>query len=120
MGFKQKECTKRGALFSASSLHERLPFSPELIEPSSHSKWAHLGSNQGPTGYEPVALPAELWARPPQLTIIVYPLGVSTLIPFPISECGFRILIPHSAIYNPHLISGFDKAFQLFRPAGMS
>ena len=22
--------------------------------------WAHLGSNQGPTGYEPVALPAEL------------------------------------------------------------
>jgi hypothetical protein len=26
-------------------------------------KWAHLGSNQGPTGYEPVALPAELWAQ---------------------------------------------------------
>jgi hypothetical protein len=25
--------------------------------------WAHLGSNQGPTGYEPVALPTELWAR---------------------------------------------------------
>jgi hypothetical protein len=25
-------------------------------------KWAHLGSNQGPTGYEPVALPTELWA----------------------------------------------------------
>ena len=25
--------------------------------------WAHLGSNQGPTGYEPVALPAELWAQ---------------------------------------------------------
>ncbi len=25
--------------------------------------WAHLGSNQGPTGYEPVALPIELWAR---------------------------------------------------------
>jgi hypothetical protein len=24
--------------------------------------WAHLVSNQGPTGYEPVALPAELWA----------------------------------------------------------
>jgi hypothetical protein len=24
--------------------------------------WAHLGSNQGPTGYEPVALPIELWA----------------------------------------------------------
>ena len=27
--------------------------------------WAHLGSNQGPTGYEPVALPAELWALLP-------------------------------------------------------
>jgi hypothetical protein len=27
-------------------------------------RWAHLASNQGPTGYEPVALPAELWARP--------------------------------------------------------
>ena len=25
--------------------------------------WAHLVSNQGPTGYEPVALPTELWAR---------------------------------------------------------
>jgi hypothetical protein len=25
--------------------------------------WAHLDSNQGPTGYEPGALPAELWAR---------------------------------------------------------
>ncbi len=24
--------------------------------------WAHLDSTQGPTGYEPVALPAELWA----------------------------------------------------------
>ena len=24
--------------------------------------WAHQGSNLGPTGYEPVALPAELWA----------------------------------------------------------
>ena len=26
-------------------------------------EWAHLGSNQGPTGYEPVALPTELWAH---------------------------------------------------------
>lgn len=31
--------------------------------PRSELEWAHLGSNQGPTGYEPVALPAELWAR---------------------------------------------------------
>ena len=27
------------------------------------AQWAHLVSNQGPTGYEPVALPTELWAR---------------------------------------------------------
>lgn len=26
-------------------------------------EWAHLASNQGPTGYEPVALPTELWAQ---------------------------------------------------------
>ena len=25
-------------------------------------EWAHQDSNLGPTGYEPVALPAELWA----------------------------------------------------------
>ncbi len=25
--------------------------------------WAHQDSNLGPTGYEPVALPAELWAH---------------------------------------------------------
>src|SRR5688500_11290480 len=27
-----------------------------------YCQWAHLDSNQGPTGYEPAALPAELWA----------------------------------------------------------
>src|SRR3954465_7428806 len=26
--------------------------------------WAHLDSNQGPGGYEPPALTAELWAQP--------------------------------------------------------
>ena len=26
-----------------------------------HSSWAHLDSNQGPAGYEPDALTAELW-----------------------------------------------------------
>ena len=26
-------------------------------------RWAHLDSNQGPTGYEPAALTAELWAQ---------------------------------------------------------
>ena len=29
---------------------------------SRQEEWAHLASNQGPTGYEPVALPTELWA----------------------------------------------------------
>ena len=33
--------------------------------------WAHLGSNQGPTGYEPVALPAELWAHKDLLAVYV-------------------------------------------------
>ena len=55
-----------GALF-LSRPHSRsiLSFIPkECIRNSSLSWWAHLGSNQGPTGYEPVALPAELWAHP--------------------------------------------------------
>src|SRR5436309_7879122 len=29
----------------------------------SAAKWVHLGSNQGPSGYEPDALTAELWTR---------------------------------------------------------
>jgi hypothetical protein len=28
--------------------------------------------------------------------------------------------IPHSVIYNPHLISGFKEALQFFGPARMS
>jgi hypothetical protein len=28
------------------------------------AEWAHLDSNQGPSGYEPPALTAELWAQP--------------------------------------------------------
>ena len=30
-------------------------------EPGRDPWWVHLGSNQGPAGYEPVALTAELW-----------------------------------------------------------
>ena len=30
-----------------------------------HSSWAHLDSNQGPAGYEPDALTAELWTQTP-------------------------------------------------------
>jgi hypothetical protein len=31
--------------------------------PGDNCWWAHLASNQGPSGYEPVALPTELWAH---------------------------------------------------------
>ncbi len=37
--------------------------------------WAHLGSNQGPTGYEPVALPTELWAREECWTLLTAAFG---------------------------------------------
>lgn len=37
--------------------------------------WAHLGSNQGPTGYEPVALP--LSYRPMRLIILIIILNFS-------------------------------------------
>ena len=57
-----------------STLTVRLSLiSMESMDPRSLSiQWAHLGSNQGPTGYEPVALPAELWAP---IFIIFHPLG---------------------------------------------
>ena len=35
---------------------------PDLLFASRHP-WAHLGLNQGPTGYEPAALTPELWAQ---------------------------------------------------------
>src|SRR5208337_3053629 len=52
-------------LFVPSRLTERPFFFPQRVHKRFPlSWWAHLGSNQGPTGYEPVALPAELWAHP--------------------------------------------------------
>jgi hypothetical protein len=33
-------------------------------------RWAHLASNQGPTGYEPVALPTELWAQTRNMNLL--------------------------------------------------
>jgi hypothetical protein len=41
---------------------QQTPSAPETVCINT-DKWAHLVSNQGPTGYEPVALPTELWAR---------------------------------------------------------
>ena len=43
-----------------------------LVQP----RWAHLDSNQGPTGYEPAALTAELWApQGPQRGRLAVPTG---------------------------------------------
>ena len=55
---------QKGALFlSRPDSRSILSFiHKECIRNFPLSWWAHLGSNQGPTGYEPVALPAELWA----------------------------------------------------------
>ena len=39
--------------------------------------WAHLDSNQGPTGYEPAALPTELWALPSALGLTHCPTALS-------------------------------------------
>src|SRR5947209_12177386 len=41
----------------------RRPRSPASSMARSAPKWVHLGSNQGPSGYEPDALTAELWTR---------------------------------------------------------
>jgi hypothetical protein len=74
--------------------------------------WAHLDSNQGPTGYEPVALPAELWARASSAKIddnssfkgcqgssalVAPPSAVHLLIVLPliIKALAVRVLIPH-------------------------
>ncbi len=69
------------------------PLLPPLNYPLS-AQWAHLGSNQGPTGYEPVALPAELWAL------------------------NYLNCIEHSPRLSSCLI--FDKALQAFNPTGMT
>ena len=62
--------------------------------------WAHLGSNQGPTGYEPVALPAELWAL--FLLYSILPGCQPHLSPFRRVDCGFWMLFrnPNSKIRN--------------------
>jgi hypothetical protein len=38
-------------------------------------KWAHLGSNQGPSSYEPPALTAELWALAERIVSYLLTLG---------------------------------------------
>jgi hypothetical protein len=84
-----------------------LSFIPkECIRNSPLSWWAHLGSNQGPTGYEPVALPAELWAHSH------YMLSPETegVNPIPISDFGTRISESNSAL--PNLQSRFDIMFR--------
>jgi hypothetical protein len=66
------------------------------------SWWAHLGSNQGPTGYEPVALPAELWAHP------YYRLSLQGV--NPMHHIGFRVMFQeNSSVSWP----GWDVAVSL-------
>jgi hypothetical protein len=66
MGCRLQTQKRRGRGFPTSPPNRAQPpiFTarpPDM--PSADVKWAHLGSNQGPTGYEPVALPTELWAH---------------------------------------------------------
>jgi hypothetical protein len=100
---------RRGALFlsrpgSSSILSFILK---EYIRDSSLPWWAHLGSNQGPTGYEPVALPAELWAHS---YYRVSPKGVNPIRSLTNSECRLRNPEYHSALRN--LQSAFEIRFQ--------
>src|SRR5258705_11446917 len=51
-----RSCSRRGLsafIFSLRRLDQR----------ATSTGWAHLDSNQGPIGYEPTALTAELWAH---------------------------------------------------------
>ena len=56
---------KRPLLSEEISSHLALPATADSICSwvRSAAKWVHLDSNQGPTGYEPDALTAELWTR---------------------------------------------------------
>ena len=86
---------QKGALFlSRPDSRSILSFiHKECIRNFPLSWWAHLGSNQGPTGYEPVALPAELWALS---LLYVIPQGCQ----------------PHA----PHRVHGFALNRYRFRP----
>ncbi len=123
-----KRVHQRGALFLSrpyswsvlSFIHK------ECIRNLPLSWWAHLGSNQGPTGYEPVALPAELWA--PSLLYVI-PRGCQPSSRFSVRSSEFgaikswvwgsRFKTTNSELSTPNLLS-FKKALQLLGPAGMS
>jgi hypothetical protein len=83
--------------------------------------WAHLDSNQGPTGYEPVALPAELWARASSAraddnsslkgcqgssALVAPPSAIHLLIVLPliIDALAVRVLIPHGFLIGKRSI----------------
>ncbi len=55
-----KRSEGRAASASSGFIIKRVPPFRERL---CISWWAHQDSNLGPTGYEPVALPTELWAR---------------------------------------------------------
>ena len=92
---KTKRVHSTGALFLIQPLNVN-----SFCFSRPHHWWAHLGSNQGPTGYEPVALPAELWAP----SISYYSLSIRGVNASRLSESfkfGVRSFEPPSSISKP-------------------
>ena len=58
----RKNLQSHGQTQILADVHLKKPKEKLISRVRSKSWWAHLDSNQGPTGYEPVALPTELWA----------------------------------------------------------
>ena len=83
--------------------------------------WAHLGSNQGPTGYEPVALPAELWARQMHVAL-KYPPAKADLATVDLNRMLIQPEFVKEKPAQPDLLASviIHKAFQYSAPAGMS
>src|SRR5580765_8098467 len=56
-------CASRPAMRESTTCRSMSALSCASTRSSLSSEWAHLDSNQDRTGYEPGALPIELWAR---------------------------------------------------------
>ncbi len=68
--------------------------------PLTLNRWAHQESNLGPTGYEPVALPTELWA-----------LSFSKFNAF--TDCKGFCQVKVLAVYKLNFKLSINEAFQL-------
>jgi hypothetical protein len=69
--------------------------------------WAHLGSNQGPTGYEPVALPTELWAQ-------------NKIHQYIMSRCLLNNNLSRKILSDSLMVFSLYETFQLSASAGVS